>query len=121
MNIVRNLLEYLNVYGFLESVSGLARAKSGLIKAQIKNEATAVISKVIIVVIIGFTFVFFLLFASLTLSTYLNVALDSRYLGYGVVALLYLLIVIILFLIKNIRSLREFLKRIASRLFNNLR
>lgn len=121
MNIVRSLLEYLNVYSLLDSVSGLAHAKKNQVKARFREEATAIVTKIIIVAVIGFTFIFFLLFASLTLSNYLNAVWDSRHLGYGLVALLYLLVVILLVLIKNISSLRNFLNRTAGKLFKNIR
>lgn len=119
--MVRNLLEYLNVYGLLESISGYARARSELVKSQIKDEVSAILSRIIIIVILFFASLFLLLFASLTLSNYLNVVLSSRHMGYGIVTLFYLLVLIALFFIKNISSIRAFLKNIASKLFSNLK
>lgn len=78
-----------------------AEAKIEATKENIKENVADVLSKVIIFSVLGFVAVLFLLFASIMLATFLNVLLDSPFWGYGIVAGIYLIIAIILFMLKD--------------------
>ena len=70
-------------------------------KENIKEDAAEIVSKVIIFGALAFVAVLFLLFASVMLANYLNEVLDSSFWGYGIVALIYLVIAGILFMMRD--------------------
>lgn len=70
-------------------------------KQNIKESAAEIISKVIIFGVLAFVAILFLLFASIMLANYLNVVLNSSFWGYGVVAGVYLVIAVILFMLRD--------------------
>lgn len=70
-------------------------------KENVKEDAAEIVSKVIIFSALAFVAVLFLLFASIMLANYLNVVLDSEFWGYGIVAGIYLLIAVVLFMLRD--------------------
>lgn len=108
-------MDYLNAPGLVGSISGYTRAKSEEVKVRVQDKISLILSKVAILAGIFLMFLFLLLFASLTAGRYLNMVMESNFAGYGIVSLFYLLMVIILFLIKNVKSLNNFIRRITSK------
>lgn len=71
------------------------------IKASAQEKLTEVISKLIILAAIGLVALFVLVFLSITAGLLLNDALDSSFLGFLIVTGFYILVLIVLFLVKN--------------------
>lgn len=71
------------------------------IKSSAQEKVTEIISKVVIFAAIGLVALFVLVFLSVTVGLLLNDALDSSYLGFLIVTGFYILVLIILFLVKN--------------------
>lgn len=76
-------------------------AKIEATKENVKEDAAEILSKVIIFGALAFVAILFLLFISIMLANYLNVALDSNYWGHGIVAAIYLVIAVVLFLMRG--------------------
>lgn len=121
MNIFTKMFTYLNAPEFVGSISGFTRAKSEEVKARIQDKVTFMVTKIAILGSIALMFLFFLLFVSLTASQYLNVVLESAYAGYGIVSLFYLLLLIILFLVKNVESLNNSLRNVIAKIVSSIR
>lgn len=121
MNIITKVSNYLNAPGLIGSITGFTRAKSEEVKIRIQEKAAAILTKVVIIGAICLVALFLLLFASLTASQYLNEVLDSLYAGYGIVTLFYLLLLIILFLIKNVKSLNNLIRKGSAKIVNSFR
>ncbi len=109
-------MDYLNAPGFVGSISGYTRAKSEEVKLRMQDKISFILSKVAILAGIALMGLFLLLFVSLTAAQYLNDVTDSNFAGYGIVSLFYLLMVIILFLVKNVESLNNFIRRVTSKI-----
>ena len=114
-------MDYLNAPGFVGSISGYTRAKSEEVKLRMQDKISFILSKVAILAGIALMFLFLLLFASLTAAQYLNGVMDSNFAGYGIVSLFYLLMVIILFLVKNVESLNNFIRRVTSKIVESFK
>lgn len=114
-------MDYLNAPEFMGSISGYTRAKSEEVKVRMQDKLSFVLSKVAILAAIFLMFLFLLLFASLTASQYLNDVTDSAFAGYGIVSLFYLLLVIILFLIKNVESLNSAIRNVTSKIVSSFK
>jgi len=71
------------------------------IKASAQEKLTEVISKLVILVAIGLVALFVLMFLSVTVGLLLNDVLDSSYLGFLIVTGFYVLVLVLLFLVKN--------------------
>lgn len=121
VNIFSKVMDYLNAPGFVGSISGYTRAKSEEVKVRMQDKISFILSKVAILAAIFLMFLFLLLFASLTASQYLNSVMDSNFAGYGIVSLFYLLMVIILFLIKNVESLNNFIRGVTSKIVESFK
>lgn len=121
MNIFSKIMDYLDAPGFVGSISGYTRAKSEEVKLRMQDKISFILSKVAILAGIFLMFLFLLLFVSLTASQYLNGVMDSNFAGYGIVSLFYLLMVIILFLIKNVESLNKFSRSITSKIVESFK
>ena len=76
-------------------------AKIEATKENVKEDAAEILSKVIIFSVLAFVAVLFLVFASTMLAWYLNTVLDSTFWGHGIVAGIYLVIAVVLFMLRN--------------------
>jgi len=94
----------LNIPDFIDNVEGFTRTKTEEIKIRFEGYAMELLSKVAIYLAMFFVSLFFLLFVSITASQYLNEVLESTIAGYGIMALFYLVLLIVLFLIKKLKS-----------------
>lgn len=121
MNIFTKVMNYLNAPEFIGSISGFTRAKSEEVKLRMQDKLAFILSKVAILAAIFLMFLFLLLFASLTASQYLNDVMDSSFAGYGIVSLFYLVMVIILFLIKNVEPLNNFIRNVTAKIVESFK
>jgi len=87
-NLVQNLI------GFLET-------RIAIFKIEAKEELTKGIARFLLFTFFLLTFSLFVIFASITLALYLNGVLESAFLGFGIVTLIYLLIFAILYVTRN--------------------
>lgn len=89
-----------NLIGFLET-------KIELIKLDIKDEFSEVISKMIVFMVVMFLLFSAIMFASITLANYLNQLFSSNFAGYGILAIFYLLLIGLIYLLRNNKTLKK--------------
>lgn len=97
----------LKIGELVQTVKGIVETRIGLIKQEIHEEFVSILSRLVLLfLIVGMTMLAFI-FLSLSLAFYLSQITQSPYLGFFIVALIYLLIVMILFLTRGSFSLQK--------------
>lgn len=110
------LLEILGIEKIINSIQGLIETRVAIIKEEIEEKVANSLAKAIPILMIIFSFFLFILFASITLGLYLSMVLDNSILGFGIIATLYLIVAIVLYLIRNNKAHKEnFYKQIKRR------
>ena len=90
-----------NLIGFLET-------KIELIKLDIRDEFSEVLSKLVVFIVVIFLLFSAIMFASITLANYLNQLFSSTFIGYGVMAIFYLLLIGLIYLLRDNKVLKRF-------------
>ena len=90
-----------NLIGFLET-------KIEIIKLDIKEEFSEVVSKMVMFMIALFLLFSTIMFASITLANYLNHLFSSNFIGHGIIAIFYLLLIGLIYLMKDKKVLKKF-------------
>lgn len=90
-----------NITEILNTIKNLIEVRIEMIKEGIRARFISLISRIVVLVLMGITGLFILLFASFSLAFYLSEVSRSPFLGFLYVAGIYLLILIILYFIRN--------------------
>lgn len=98
MKIPKAIAKYIDV---VNHPAYYIRMEIERLKSSAQEKVTEIVSKLVIFAAIGLVSLFVLVFLSITVGLLLNDALDSSYLGFLIVTGFYLLILIVLFLVKN--------------------
>lgn len=72
-----------------------------LLKLEVAERSTSIIANIVVELVVIISLVLTFLFASFTLALFLGDVLNSNWKGFGIVALLYLLIAVILMVAKK--------------------
>ncbi len=108
----------LNVSEIIQTVKQLIEVRIKLVKEEINEQVSTLLARVFLLVVMGVISVFVLLFASFSLAFYLSELMRSTYKGFLYVSLIYLLFMILLFFLKDSKSLiRGFQEVIRTFLF----
>jgi hypothetical protein len=89
-------LKFFKLDGLLESLKGYIDTRLQMLKLDLEEKASGIISSLVFVVLLAFCFIMMLIFLSLALGNYLNSLFNSSYLGFGLMGIFYLILVIIL-------------------------
>jgi uncharacterized membrane protein YqjE len=81
----------LKIGEIVQTVKGLIEARIGLVKQEIQVEFVGILSRLILLISIGCMFLLAILFLSLSLSFFLSQVTNRPYLGFLIVALVYVL------------------------------
>ena len=95
----------LNVSEIIQTIKQLIEVRVQLIKSEIQDQFSDIFSRIFILVLMGLASLMILLFASLSLAFYLGEILYSPFKGFLYVAVIYLLLFVLLFLIRESRGL----------------
>ncbi|MCH7403314.1 phage holin family protein [Belliella kenyensis] len=110
----------LNVSEIVQTIKQLIEVRIQMVKSQLEDSFSEIISRVFILILMGLASLMILLFASISLAFYLGEILYSNYQGFLYVSLIYLVIFVILFLIREsdgiITSFRQFFRRFLFRI-----
>ncbi|MGE0931136.1 phage holin family protein [Cytophagales bacterium EPR-FJ-38] len=98
----------------VENLLGFLETRIALFKIEAKEELVKGTSRFLLFTFFLFFFSLTVIFASITLSLYLNEVFSSSFLGFGVVTIIYLLIFIILIMTRN----APFWQRLIHKLIN---
>lgn len=111
----------INVGEIIKTLRGIVEARIGLIKEEIQEEFLGFLSRLILLVIIGSLLLLVFLFLSLSLAFFLSQVTQSPYLGFLIVALIYLLVVLVLYLSRDSLRLRQRTEDTLKNFFSNIK
>ncbi|GMQ28956.1 phage holin family protein [Algoriphagus confluentis] len=111
----------INVGEIIKTLRGIVEARIGLIKEEIQEEFFGFLSRLILLVIIGSLLLLVFLFLSLSLAFFLSQLTQSPYLGFLIVALMYLLTVLVLYLSRDSLKLRQRTEGALKNFFTNIK
>lgn len=91
----------LKIGDFVQTFKSLVETKVELIKRDIQDQFFNVLTRLILLVLMGGCLLLVLLFMSLSLAFYLSQYFESPFMGFFLVGLIYLLILLILYITKE--------------------
>ena len=94
------ILKFLKLDGLIESLAGYIEARVELFKLEIREDVAKAMAKLSVFFILAFSFVIFLLFASLSVALWIGESL-GLVLGFAIIAAAYFLITLMCFLFKK--------------------
>lgn len=94
-------LNFLNIDKVVDHLSKFVEIKLEIYELKVKEQLVGIVSSFATLALIISLGLFMLFFCSLALGFYLNGILESRFLGFLIVGLIYLLICIILVIFKD--------------------
>jgi|GEM_PF-281619 len=86
----------LKIGEIVQTVKGLVEARIGLVKREIQDEFVGILSRLILLIVIGCMLLLVFLFLSFSLAFFLSQITKSPYLGFLLVALIYLLVALVM-------------------------
>lgn len=84
----------LKIGEIVQTVKGIIEARIGIVKQEIQDEFVGILSRLILLIVIGSMLMLVFLFLSLSLAFFLSQVTKSPYMGFLIVALLYFLVVL---------------------------
>ncbi|HEY8513113.1 MAG TPA: phage holin family protein [Cyclobacteriaceae bacterium] len=100
MAVKEKILKLLKLENLFESVSGYVESKFELFKMEVREEVAGIVARVLVVLLIGLSFLLFLILASIGLAYYLGTLVGMTG-GIMIVAGFYLLIFILMIVFRE--------------------
>lgn len=97
----------LKIGEVIQTLKGLVETKIEMVKRDIQEEIFGILSRVILIVLMGGSLLLFLLFMSLSLAFYLSQYFGTPFMGFFLVGILYLVIMLILYVTKESDSIQN--------------
>lgn len=97
----------LNIGEIVQTVKSIIETRIGIIKSEIQDEFVSILSRLILLIIMGSLMLLVFLFLSLSLAFFISQVTQSPYLGFLIVALMYVLVVLILYLTRDSHSIQD--------------
>ncbi len=97
----------LKIGEIVQTVKGIIEARIGIVKQEIQDEFVGVLSRLILLIVIGSMLLLVFLFLSLSLAFFLSQVTKSPYLGFLIVALIYFLVVLVMILSRDSLRLQQ--------------
>jgi hypothetical protein len=97
----------LNFAEILQTIKSLIETKIELVKSDIQDQLVGMLSRLILLVLIGSILLVAGLFLSLSLAFYISQVTQSPYFGFLVVSLGYLIVVIFLYLTRDSQGFQQ--------------
>lgn len=91
----------LKIGEIVQTVKGIVETRISIVKREIQEEFVSILSRLVLLFVVGSFMILALIFLSLSLAFYLSQVTQSPYLGFLIVALVYLLAVIGLYLTRD--------------------
>ena len=96
----------LKIGEIVQTIKGIIEARIGIVKQEIQDEFVGILSRLILLIVIGSMLLLVVLFLSLSLAFFLSQLTKSPYLGFLIVALLYFLVVLVMILTRDSSSMQ---------------
>jgi len=97
----------LNFAEILQTIKSLIETKIELVKSDIQDQLVGMLSRLILLILIGSILLVAGLFLSLSLAFYISQVTQSPYFGFLVVALGYLVVVVFLYLTRDSQGFQQ--------------
>ncbi|SFA73798.1 phage holin family protein [Algoriphagus aquimarinus] len=97
----------LKIGEIVQTVKGIVETKIDMVKLDIQDQISGILSRLVILILMGGSLLLVLLFLSLSLAFFLSQYFESPHMGFLLVGLLYLLILFILYLIRDNDSTQD--------------
>ena len=91
----------VNFTEIIQTIKSLVETRIELVKSDIQDQLVGILSRLILLILIGSILLVSGLFLSLSLAFYISQVTQSPYLGFLVVALCYLVVVVFLYFTKD--------------------
>ncbi|MEP0712426.1 phage holin family protein [Algoriphagus sp.] len=91
----------LKIGEIVQTVKGIVETKIDMVKQDIQEQLAGILSRLVVLVLMGGSLLLVLLFMSLSLAFFLSQYFESPHMGFLLVGLLYLLILVVLYLIRD--------------------
>lgn len=91
----------LKIGEIVQTLKGIVETRIGIVKQEIQNEFVEILSRLILLIVIGSMLLFAFLFLSLSLAFFLSQVTKSPYMGFLIVALIYFLVMLMLILSRD--------------------
>lgn len=101
------LLGLLGLDKIIESLQKLLEVRIAMVKEEIEEKVAETLAKILPLFLVLISLTLLILFGSLTLAFYLTEVVDSYIYGFGIVALGYLLLTVIFYLLKDSKILKK--------------
>jgi hypothetical protein len=88
-SIKDRILKFLRLDGIISNLTGYVESRVALVKIEIREEVASILSRGLMIMIIFLIAFLFVLFLSFGLAQYLNMLLESQFMGYMIVALFF--------------------------------
>lgn len=98
--------------GIIDHIIGLIETRLELIKIEAKEDASHILARLLVIMLLGLFLFFTWFFAALGIGMLLNALLDSRYVGVLLVALLHLIIFALIYLLRDSMGIKNLIRRI---------
>jgi len=108
--IIINFLAMMNISEILNTVKKLVELRIKIAYSKITDDISTIVTRVVVLIMMVLAAMFVLLFVSISLAFYLGTLIDSVYLGFLSVGGIYLLLLFILYLIRNTMTFQTRLK-----------
>jgi len=102
----------LNISEIIQTIRQLFDVRLQLIKDEVQEQFSKLMTKIVVLVLIGVAALMVLLFGSIALGFYLSEVTASPSLGFLYVSLIYLVLFIVLYMIKNADGLQVSVQRV---------
>ena len=97
----------LNFTELIQTFKSLIETRIELVKSDIQDQLVGILSRLILLILIGSILLVAGLFLSLSLAFYISQVTQSPYIGFLVVEVCYLLVVVLLYLTKDTRGFQQ--------------
>jgi len=91
----------------VQTLKGIVETRIGIVKQEIQDEFVEILSRLILLIVIGSMLLFAFLFLSLSLAFFLSQVTKSPYMGFLIVALIYFLVMLMLILNRDSLRVQE--------------
>lgn len=118
LTLLHKNLGLFNIDNLINKISGYVEKKIELVKLEIQEDMAVIAAKVVLMVIMGLLLLIFFLFLSLLLGIYINNVTNSKFVGFGIVAIIYFVIFLLLVFLKKPLKLEKRLEKYLVRFFN---
>ena len=115
---VKGLLKFLKIEGLSEHLSGYVEDKIELLKLELQEDGVALGTKLLFFIGIMILGLCCLLFVSIGFAIFLNSIFDHIFIGYFIVAGVYLILTLIIFGLKNNDKIKKTLYRALNEFFD---